>query len=111
MDSNLISLRAKNLHALLASTRQADRSIRDLINDDIDSAEEFDFHELSENAIHTRKVVRLVEKLIIDELQFDVDGLLRSELEKLLLIDSLKYSKSELQFLLKKTIQTKKQVK
>jgi len=108
MDSNLISLRAKNLHALLASTRKADRSIRDLINDDIDSAEEFDNHELSENAIQTRKVVRLVEKLIIDELQFDVDGLLRSELEKLLLIDSLKYSKSELQFLLKKTIQTKK---
>ena len=107
MDSNLISLRAKNLYALLASTRQADRSIRDLINDDIDSAEEFDNHELSENAIQTYKVVRLVEKLIIDELQSDVDGLLRSELEKLLLIDSLKHSKSELQFLLKKT-QTKK---
>ena len=108
MDSNLISLRAKNLHALLASTRKADQSIRDLINDDIDSAEEFDNHELSENAIQTYKVVRLVEKLIIDELQFDVDGLLRFELEKLLLIDSLKYSKSELYFLLKKPIQTKK---
>lgn len=108
MDSNLISLRAKNLHELLASTRQADQSIRDLINDDIDSAEEFDNHELSDNAIQTYKIVRLFEKLIIDELQFDVDGLLRLELEKLLLIDSLKYNKSELYFLLKKTIQTKK---
>jgi hypothetical protein len=102
MSSNLFSLREKNLHALLKSSRKADQSIRDFIGDDIDSAEEFDNHELSKSANQTYKVVRTVERLVIDELQFDTDGLLRSELEKLLLIDSLKYSKSELQKLLSK---------
>jgi len=103
MNLKLISLRAKNLHELLALTRKSDQSIRDFINDDIDSAEDFDNHELSENARQSYKVVRSVEKLIIDELQFDADGLLRTELEKLLLIDSLKYSKSELQKILSST--------
>ena len=103
MNLKLISLRAKNLHELLALTRKSDQSIRDFINDDIDSAEDFDNHELSENARQSYKVVRSVEKLIIDELQFDADGLLRTELEKLLLFDSLKYSKSELQKILSST--------
>ena len=102
MESNLISLRAKNLYELLTLARKADQSLRDLINDDIDSSEEFDNHVLSGNSQQTYKVVRTIEKLLADELQFDVDGQFRSELEKLFLIDSLKYGKSELKRLLSK---------
>ena len=85
------------------AARLASDSLRDEIDDDVDSSEEFDDHHLSDHFKKSKDVLKNVESLILANLTIDVSGDLRAELEKKIMFDSLRGVQSPLKAILKKS--------
>lgn len=95
--------RASYLYELLQVSNAANTALREQIDVDVDTCEDDENHPLHSHSSNAHRVLRAVENTIIKELQHDSTGLLRSEFEKLAMVDVLKNSQSPIRHILKIT--------
>ncbi len=95
--------RASYLYELLKLANAAHTALREQIDDDVDTCEDDVNHPLHSHSSNAHRVLRSVENTIIKELQHDSTGLLRSEFEKLAMVDVLRNNQSVIKHILKIT--------
>lgn len=102
MESSDHIKKAKALMDLLTSAQAVASQLKDVIDDDIDSSEDFDDHQLAPIHKAAYGSMKSVENLIMYELQNDAGGNLLNAFDKLLTIEALAGRKSSLSHLLKR---------
>lgn len=103
LPSDSAAARAMGLYELLKLARTAHAALREQIDDDVDSCEDEEDHPFHIHSSNAHRVLRAVENIIVIELQHDSTGLLRSEFEKLAMVDVLKNNQSPIKHILKVT--------
>ena len=103
LPSDSAAVRARSLYELLNLANTAHAALREQIDDDVDSCEDEYDHPFRSHSSNAHRVLRAVENTIIKELQHDSTGLLRSEFEKLAMVDVLKSNQSAIKHILKIT--------
>jgi hypothetical protein len=109
LPSDFAAVRAKQLYELLKLANAAHTALREQIDDDVDTCEDDENHPLHSHSSNAHRVLRAVENTIIKELHHDSTGLLRSEFEKLAMVDVLKNNQSSIKHILKTTKPTPQQ--
>ena len=99
--------RASYLYELLQVSNSAHNALREQIDDDLDTFEDEEDHPLPSHSSNAHRVLRAVESTIIKELQHDSTGLLRSEFEKLAMVEVLRNDRSAIKHILKITKPTR----
>ena len=107
LPSDFAAVRAKQLYELLKLANAANTALREQIDDDVDTCEDDVNHPLHSHSSNAHRVLRSVENTIIKELQHDSTGLLRSEFEKLAMVDVLRNEKNVVKHILKMTHSSK----